>query len=70
MVSDPACPGMKVLLLDDATTKTISTVYSQTQILQRDIFLVERLDQAAQHESMKHLKAITFVRPTWANLEL
>mmetsp|Transcript_24944 Transcript_24944/g.77018 ORF Transcript_24944/g.77018 Transcript_24944/m.77018 type:complete len:576 (-) Transcript_24944:354-2081(-) len=70
IVSDSNNPGMKVLLLDDATTRTVSTVYSQTQILERDVFLVERLEQAAKHESMKHLKAAVFVRPTWGNLEL
>lgn len=61
---------MKVFLLDDATTKTVSTVYSQTQILQKDVYLVERLEQAAQHEPMKHLKAVIFVRPTWGNFDL
>mmetsp|Transcript_7831 Transcript_7831/g.23984 ORF Transcript_7831/g.23984 Transcript_7831/m.23984 type:complete len:557 (-) Transcript_7831:420-2090(-) len=70
MVSDPQCSGMKVFLLDESTTKTVSTVYSQTQVLQRDVFLVERLEQAARHETMKHLKAVAFLRPTWANLEL
>ena len=70
IVSDPNNPGMKVLLLDDATTKTVATVYSQTQILERDIYLVERLEQTERHEAMKHLKAAVFVRPTWANLEL
>ena len=70
IVSDGNNPGMKVLLLDDATTKTVSTVYSQTQILERDVFLVERIDQTSRHEVMKHLKAAVFVRPTWSNLEL
>lgn len=70
IVSDPNSPGMKVLLLDEATTKTVATVYSQTQILERDVFLVERVEQAHRHEPMKHLKASVFVRPTWANLEV
>ncbi|KAJ8614424.1 hypothetical protein CTAYLR_000753 [Chrysophaeum taylorii] len=70
IVSDQNASGMKVLLLDDSTTKTVATVYSQTQILERDVFLVERVEQAARHEPMKHLKASVFVRPTWANLEL
>jgi len=70
IVSDPSTPGMKVLLLDDATTKTVATVYSQTQILERDVFLVERLEQTSRHEPMRHLKAAVFVRPTWANCDL
>jgi vacuolar protein sorting-associated protein 45 len=67
IVGDPNCPGMKVLLLDEWTTKTVAMVYSQTEILDRDIYLVERLDQAQNHEVMKHLKACVFVRPTPAN---
>jgi len=70
IVSDPNNPGMKVLLLDNETTKTVATVYSQTQILERDVYLVERLEQTSRHEIMKHLKAAVFVRPTYANLEL
>lgn len=68
IVGDPKCPGMKVLLLDEATTKTVAMVYSQTEILDRTIFLVERLGQARDHEAMKHLKAAVFVRPTAANV--
>ena len=67
IVGDPNSPGMKVLLLDEWTTKTVAMVYSQTEILDRDIYLVERLDQAQNHEVMKHLKACVFVRPTPAN---
>ena len=48
IVSDPNNPGMKVLLLDAETTKTVANVYSQTEILDRDVFLVERLDQHPQ----------------------
>ena len=61
IVSDPNNPGMKVLLLDAETTKTVANVYSQTEILDRDVFLVERLDQARGHEPMRHLKAAAFV---------
>ena len=70
IVSDPNNPGMKVLLLDAETTKTVANVYSQTEILDRDVFLVERLDQARGHEPMRHLKAAAFVRPTAANFAL
>jgi vacuolar protein sorting-associated protein 45 len=70
VVSDPNNPGMKVLLLDAETTKTVANVYSQTEILERDVFLVERLDQTRSHEPMHHLKAAAFIRPTAANFAL
>mmetsp|Transcript_11069 Transcript_11069/g.15651 ORF Transcript_11069/g.15651 Transcript_11069/m.15651 type:complete len:208 (-) Transcript_11069:188-811(-) len=56
-------PGMKVLVLDDETLGIISMVYSQSDILQHEVFLVEKI-KAEQHEKMRHLNAICFLRPT------
>ena len=75
---DGKCKGMKVLLLDASTTQIVSAVYSQTEILSNDVYLVSRLDdtgakqqqQQQQQQSDKnknkssHLKAVCFVRPT------
>lgn len=68
VINDPQLDGMKALLLDADTTTVISMVMSQSQILQREVFLVEPLD--AVHEPMTHLKAAVFLRPTAANVEL
>lgn len=68
ILTDAALGGMKVLLLDSVTTKIISMVYSQTQILEQEVYLVEQLGK--RHESMKHFKAAVFVQPTEANFEL
>lgn len=68
IINDPQLDGMKALLLDADTTTIISMVMSQSQILQREVFLVEPLDAA--HEPMTHLKAAVFLRPTPANVEL
>ena len=48
-------PGMKVLLLDAETTKIVSTVYSQSEILEQEVYLVERLD-VERKEQLLHLK--------------
>lgn len=55
--------GMKVLLLDAQTTGIMSIAYTQTEILQKEVFLVERLDKKGR-ERLPHLKALVFVRPT------
>ncbi|KAJ3145687.1 vacuolar protein sorting-associated protein 45 [Geranomyces variabilis] len=55
--------GMKVLLMDAETTSIISMVMTQTQLLQREVYLIDRIDNA-QREKMRHLKCICFVRPT------
>eukprot|EP00898_Chlorokybus_atmophyticus_P001079 jgi/Chlat1/1972/Chrsp158S02282 len=61
--------GMKSLLLDKDTMGIVSTVYSQNEILQKEVFLVQLLDAEAT-ESMMHLKAVVFVRPTNENVWL
>jgi len=61
--------GMKVLIMDKDTTGIVSLVYSQSQILQKEVYLFERLDSEGR-ELMAHLKAIVFVRPTPENCQL
>ncbi|XP_056402382.1 vacuolar protein sorting-associated protein 45 [Hyla sarda] len=67
MIEDSG-PGMKVLLMDKETTSVVSMVYTQSEILQKEVYLFERID-SANRESMKHLKAICFLRPTKENVE-
>ena len=55
-------------MLDPTTTKIVSMVYSQTQILEREVYLVETLGK--KHDPMPHLKAAVFIQPTDANYEL
>ncbi|EDQ93117.1 uncharacterized protein MONBRDRAFT_13583 [Monosiga brevicollis MX1] len=60
--------GMKVLLLDEETTSIVSMVYSQTEILQQEVFLVERVD-VPNREPMTHLRCIAFLRPTASSID-
>eukprot|EP01033_Poteriospumella_lacustris_P009623 gene9623-6887_t len=68
MLSDASLSGMKVLLLDPTTTRIVSMVYSQTQILEKEVYLVELLGK--EHIPMNHLKALVFVQPTEANYDI
>lgn len=61
--------GMKVFLLDKETTGIVSMVYTQSQILQKEVFLFEKID-AQKREVMGHLKAVCFLRPTVENIHL
>lgn len=45
-------------------------VYSQSEILQKEVYLFERLDSGGILETMKHLKCIAFLRPTKENVAL
>lgn len=61
--------GMKVLLMDRDTTSMVSVVYTQSEILQKEVYLFERIE-SQNREPMKHLKALCFLRPTKENVEL
>eukprot|EP00980_Cylindrotheca_fusiformis_P011161 scaffold2559_cov118-Cylindrotheca_fusiformis.AAC.4 len=71
---DGKCRGMKVLLLDASTTQMVSCVYSQTEILANEVYLVARLDDTKQQQEISQsqslLKAVCFVRPTEASVGL
>lgn len=59
---------MKVLLLDSDTAKYVSLVYWQTEILQKDVFLVDKIEQV-NREPMRHMKCMVLVRPTLENIQ-
>eukprot|EP00922_Rhytidocystis_sp_ex-Travisia-forbesii_P072572 GHVS01108190.1.p1 GENE.GHVS01108190.1~~GHVS01108190.1.p1 ORF type:complete len:468 (+),score=86.50 GHVS01108190.1:1047-2450(+) len=66
-------PGMKALLLDADTTSVISLCFSQSQLLLKEVFLVERIDAASpatttSSTKLRHLNVICFLRPTPDNL--
>lgn len=44
-------------------------VYAQSEILQKEVYLFERIDSSAR-ETMKHLKCICFLRPTKENVDM
>ncbi|XP_017141766.1 vacuolar protein sorting-associated protein 45 [Drosophila miranda] len=63
-------PGMKIILLDKETTSIISMAFSQSDMLQREVYLFERLDSGRSNERLKYLKCIVFIRPTKQNIQL
>ncbi len=80
------CRGMKVLLLDAFTTQIVSCVYSQSQILSKEVYLVSRIDDLQNpnlertgghshdlhltEQKTSHLKSVIFIRPTEINIGL
>ncbi|CAH1112646.1 unnamed protein product [Psylliodes chrysocephalus] len=63
-------PGMKILLMDKETTSVISMVYGQSEIQQKEVFLLERIDSPnfANSTGLRYLKCLVFVRPTQQNI--
>lgn len=50
-------------------TSVVSMVYAQSEILQKEVYMFERIDSGGR-ETMKHLKCIAFMRPTKENVEM
>ncbi|XP_044766692.1 vacuolar protein sorting-associated protein 45 [Coccinella septempunctata] len=66
-------PGMKVLMMDKETTSIVSMICSQSEIQQKEVYLVERIsDSQNQNNTMalRYLKCLVFLRPTTENIKL
>lgn len=63
-------PGMKAFLMDKDTTSIISCSYAQSEMMQKEVYLFERIDSNVHREAIKFLKCIVFLRPTSENVQL
>lgn len=71
--------GMKTILFDDDTKMVVSMVYTQSQILEKSVFLTaslvpsaqkkEEKERTAPREKMPHLKCIVLCRANLTNVE-
>ncbi|CEL01613.1 Putative Vacuolar sorting protein [Aspergillus calidoustus] len=71
---DPSASGssttkMKILLLDSETVPIVSTAITQSALLNHEVYLIDRLDNAAR-ERMRHLRCLCFVRPSPTSIQL
>jgi vacuolar protein sorting-associated protein 45 len=48
----------------------VSAVFSQSEILQKEVYLFEQLTPNSSSDNMYHMKCITFLRPTKENISL
>lgn len=60
--------GMKVFLLGKDTLPLLSITYAQSELLKKEVYLFERIDNATR-ETMKHMRCIVYLRPTPENVE-
>ncbi|CAI4228232.1 unnamed protein product [Auanema sp. JU1783] len=65
-----AGPQMKVILMDKETTSIVSCAFAQSEMMQKEVYLFERIDSPVPREAIKHLKCIVFLRPTSDNIQL
>ncbi|KAJ2706434.1 vacuolar protein sorting-associated protein 45 [Coemansia sp. IMI 203386] len=60
--------GMKVLLLDRETTPIISLVSTQSYLLSKETYLVDRIENS-NRDVMRHLKCVCFLRPSESSIQ-
>ncbi|KAM3139618.1 hypothetical protein pb186bvf_008263 [Paramecium bursaria] len=58
--------GIKCLILDQETTGIVSLIYSQSQILKKDVYLIEKIE-LQNKTKLQHMKVIYLLRPTQEN---
>lgn len=58
----------RVLLLDKHTAAVLSMSYSQSQLLQQDVILIELIDKQHSLKQMKNLDCIVYIKPTTESL--
>ncbi|RAL07760.1 Sec1 family protein [Aspergillus homomorphus CBS 101889] len=59
---------MKILLLDSETVPIVSTAITQSALLNHEVYLIDRLDNASR-ERMRHLRCLCFVRPSSTSIQ-
>ncbi|OAQ90707.1 vacuolar protein sorting-associated protein 45 [Purpureocillium lilacinum] len=60
---------MKILLLDRETVSIVSTAVTQSALLNHEVYLIDRLDNAGR-EKMRHLRCLCLVRPSPETVQL
>ncbi|KHN97682.1 vacuolar protein sorting-associated protein 45 [Metarhizium album ARSEF 1941] len=66
---DNTSAKMKILLLDRETVSIVSTVVTQSSLLNYEVYLVDRLDNTAR-EKMRHLRCLCLLRPSSESIQL
>lgn len=61
---------MYIHIIFNLQTSIISMAFSQSDMLQREVYLFERIDSGRSNERLKYLKCIVFIRPTKQNIQL
>jgi hypothetical protein len=62
--SDLSLSKGRVLLVDKHTTPVISMSYTQSQLLENDVILIELIEGLAALDHMKNLRCIVYIKPT------
>lgn len=60
----------KVLLVDSKTMPIVAMSYTQSQLLQHELILVEMIENIGNLSTMKHLNCVVYISPTKESIDL
>lgn len=60
---------MKLLLMDAETTPTVSCAFAQSEVMQKEVYIFDRIENKTSSDNIKNLKCVVFVRPTAQNID-
>lgn len=63
-------PGRKALIMDTGTTKLISMLVGHSELLSREVYLVEKLENMSKEKDVGTLKTVVLVAPTPQNINV
>ncbi|CCE65034.1 hypothetical protein TPHA_0J02140 [Tetrapisispora phaffii CBS 4417] len=69
LTQDHDVPKLKALLLDKNTVPTISVCTTQSELLSKDIYLIESIENRNRN-TMRYVKCIVYVKPTEETMQL
>ena len=61
-------PGRKALIVDDRAMKLVSLLVAQSELLQKEVYLVERLEEMSKEKDVGTLKTLVLCSPTPQNI--
>lgn len=62
--------GRKVLIVDENSMKLISMMVTQSELLQREVYLVERLEEMSKEKDIGTLKSLILISPSAQNISI
>ena len=63
-------PGRKVLVLDESTMEQMSMLVAQSELLQREVYLVELLAKIGKEKDLDSINTIIIVDPVAQNINM
>lgn len=62
-------PGRKVLILDKTTEKSLSQIYTVSELWEFDVYLIESINKMTEEKDQNSLQTIMMIQPSAQNID-